>query len=92
MRTPSCRVPLFAIAALLSVACGSREPAAACETFVACIEARDAQRDTTTDVARFAEGGACWTASEEGALACARACERGLEVTARLSDAPQECR
>lgn len=78
---------------VLGAACGgTRPPGPACIAFVDCVAARDVARGTTTNVARFAEGGACWTAAEEGATSCEQACARGLEVLAGAPDAPEACR
>jgi hypothetical protein len=87
-------VRVVVVGSLIMVsACGaSRPPGPSCAAFVACVAARDAARGTTTNVARFADGGACWTAAEEGATSCETACARGLEVLARAADAPEVCR
>lgn len=78
--------------ALLLAACGSQQPqAASCHRYVACIEALDAARGGTTDLARFADSGDCW-GSAGGAELCAGACERGLErMRSRVAGLPREC-
>jgi hypothetical protein len=60
------------------VGCGDAvAPAPVCAAYVACVRAGDAARGAATDVARFEEGGACWS-GEVGAGRCAEACARGL--------------
>lgn len=91
MRSPSRSwLSLLAVAAALGAACDGVEQAGACERYVACIRALDATLDRATDLDRFDVGGACW-GSEEGALLCERACNRGLEWQARQAAAPGEC-
>ena len=88
--SPRSWLTLFAAAAALSAACDGVEQAGACERYVACIQAVDANLGRATDVDRFDAGGACW-GSEEGALLCERACNRGLEWQGRQPTAPAEC-
>ena len=81
------------VVCLLGAACGGSHPQSpSCGAFVACVAARDADRGVTTNVDRFLEDGACWTASEEGAISCATACSRGLVAIAAIADAPAVCR
>lgn len=49
----------------------------ACAQFVACVQATDASRGTTTDVLRFAADGDCWE-TPAGADLCDHACINGL--------------
>jgi hypothetical protein len=87
-----CRFFVAATAARLFVACtGAQPPSDSCRIYTACVAARDAVRDTTTNVDRFLVDGACW-GTEEGAAACDGACARGLEVLRAFADAPEECR
>ena len=80
----------YALVALLS-SCGPVEQTESCQAFVTCVEARDAVRSTTTNVDRFAAGGACW-GGEEGAHLCDTACSRGMEwIRASYTDLPAEC-
>lgn len=87
---PRSWLPLLAVAAALAAACDGVEQADACERYVACVRALDVSLDRVTDLDRFDVGGACW-GSEEGALLCERACDRGLEWQSRQSAAPAEC-
>jgi hypothetical protein len=81
------------VVCLWSAACGGNHPQSpSCAAFVACVAARDAERGVTTNVDRFLEDGACWSAAEEGATACATACARGLVAIATVADAPAVCR
>lgn len=58
----------------------------ACAEFVACVEATDASRGTTTDVVRFQPGGDCW-GSPAGSELCDHACVNGLPIQkARFPD------
>lgn len=53
--------------------------AAACEAYVACIRALDADAGVTTNLDRFVPGGFCWnnpTLAEGCTTACVRALER----------------
>ncbi len=79
-------------ALLTSTSCGgSVDQSAACHEYVACVGALDAARDQTTNVDRYAAGGACW-GSEEGATLCDRSCAKGLAwMRERINDLPQEC-
>lgn len=65
----------------------------ACRDYVACLAARDAVLNITTDAARFEAGGDCWGGLEEGALLCDRACAAGLEwLRGAEPGLPGECR
>lgn len=62
-----------------------------CAAFVACVEATDAARGTSTDLLRFEPEGDCW-GSEAGAEICDRACANGLAFHAtRFPDQAEAC-
>lgn len=63
----------------------------ACERYVACLDARDEQRGTTTDMLRFEAEGDCW-GSPAGADLCDRACSNGLSwLLESETDLPEVC-
>jgi hypothetical protein len=77
---------------LLLLACATAVPQTdACASYVACVQATDAARATTTDVLRFDAGGDCW-GGPAGAELCDRACIRGLELhAARFPEQAEAC-
>jgi len=71
--------------------CAVVTQSAVCGQYIACVEALDTLDGQTTNVERFADGGACWGGVEGGAL-CTRACERGLKWLAEATvDSPEAC-
>lgn len=62
---------------LLFAACTEVVQTPACADYVACVQATDASRNTTTDVLRFQPEGDCW-GTPAGAELCDRACTNGL--------------
>lgn len=82
---------LFWVAALLS-ACADTAQTQACQDYVACQQAIDAQLGQETDLLRFEAAGECWGGIEAGAQLCDRSCVKGLEfLRARQPDLPEEC-
>ena len=78
----------LALAALTG--CGV-EPSAACDRFVRCVQARDAQQGTQTNLDRFLPAGKCWSNSGL-AEQCDRGCERGVDwLRTAYADLPPEC-
>lgn len=92
MRLPIALRRLAGALALLIAACDEPlEPTPDCQAFVACTEARDAQGGITTDVVRFAPGGACWDNPEIAAL-CDRGCRSGMSwLRDAVDDLPSGC-
>ena len=62
----------------------------ACAAYVACVEATDAARGTSTDLLRFQPGGDCW-GSPAGAELCDHACDNGLVFQAKRFPSQAEC-
>jgi hypothetical protein len=85
------QIPVLLFFSLLA-GCGSGVPQrAACGDFVACVQARDMERGTTTNLTRFEPDGACW-GGDEGADLCETACINGLEFLASsYVDLPEVC-
>jgi hypothetical protein len=84
---------LMAGAGLVLSGClgGPMEQTAGCAAYVACLRATDAAAHTSTNVARFEPGGACWVNVPTGEV-CATGCERGLAwLRARSAGLPAEC-
>jgi hypothetical protein len=65
------------LALLLSACAPEVVQTPACAEFVACVEATDVTRSTSTDVVRFQPDGDCW-GSAAGADLCDHACSNGL--------------
>lgn len=80
----------------LLVASACSDPVAqttSCETFVACVKARDVRDKVSapTDAARFEANGDCW-GSPAGSLLCDRACTSGLAfLREKEPSLPKEC-
>lgn len=78
-------------AALLS-ACADTAQTQACQDYVACQQAIDAQLSQETDLLRFEADGECWGGIEAGAQLCDRSCVKGLEfLRERQPDLPEAC-
>lgn len=76
---------------LLLLACAEVTQTPACERYVACLDARDAARGTTTDMLRFEAAGDCW-GTPAGADLCDRACANGLTwLLESETDLPEVC-
>lgn len=76
---------------LLVLACAEVSQTDACARYVACIQAKDTDAGTTTDVVRFQPEGECW-GTPAGADLCDRSCVNGLAFErTRAADAPAEC-
>jgi hypothetical protein len=72
------RVVLLGVMLVLASCWGSpvsQDPA--CQAWVSCIRALDADAGETTDLVRFVEGGACWK-NPTLAEGCTTACQRAL--------------
>ena len=81
----------FALLTLFVSGCAEVQQTDSCAAYVECIQAVDAQSDSTTDLDRFEVGGVCW-GNPEGAALCDRACSNGLEwMRDAYSDLPEEC-
>lgn len=67
------------------------DPSPACIAYVRCIDALDRAAAQTTNLDRYAEGGACW-GNPELARGCTTSCERALErLRTRPPAPPVEC-
>lgn len=67
------------------------EQSAACEQYVSCLDARDAELGLQTNTLRFEPNGACWGGAE-GAALCDRACDNGLQWLQEADpDLPELC-
>lgn len=74
------------------LSCGSKlSPSDSCNNYVQCIKARDNLLNTSTNLKRFENDGACWD-GQAGSDLCDRACKGGLEYLRTLSDLPKECK
>jgi len=62
---------------LFLIACAEVVQTPACAQFVACVQANDEMRGTSTDLLRFEPGGDCW-GTPAGSDLCDRACVNGL--------------
>ena len=82
---------LFFLLLAAAAGCGDVQQRPACADYVACVQARDLQSGTSTNVDRFDVGGGCW-GGDTGADLCETGCVQGLEfLRERQPDLPAEC-